>query len=95
MQVEGVNLNAEFYSELEERFSKDLNKIKDEIDSYTDDEVNLKSPKQVSKLLFEDLDLPIIKKTKTGASTDAEVLNTLAQMDAHPVPALLLKYRYR
>lgn len=93
MQVEGVNLNSYFYSELEERFSKELNNIKDEIDSYTEDEVNLKSPKQVSKLLFEDLDLPIIKKTKTGASTDAEVLNTLAQMDAHPVPALLLKYR--
>lgn len=93
MEVTGVNLDVGFYAELENNFSEQLVKIKEEIDSYTEEEVNLKSPKQVSKLLFEDLGLPVLKKTKTGASTDAEVLNELAAMKVHAVPGLLLQYR--
>jgi DNA polymerase I len=93
MEVGGVNLNTDFYSELEVKFEEELSIIKSEIDSFTEEEVNLKSPKQVGKLLFEDLDLPVIKKTKTGFSTDAEVLTTLVQMDVHVVPGLLLKFR--
>ena len=56
-------------------------------------EFNIDSPKQLSKVLFEDLALPIIKKTKTGASTDAEVLNQLAAMDVGELPRLVLEYR--
>lgn len=52
---------------------------------------NLNSPKQLAKALFEDLDLPAKKKTKSGYSTNAEVLESLR--DAHPVVSMLLDYR--
>ena len=54
-------------------------------------EFNLNSPKQLSKALFEDLGLPAKKKTKSGYSTNAEVLESLR--DAHPAVAMLLDYR--
>lgn len=54
-------------------------------------EFNLNSPKQLAKALFEDLGLPAKKKTKSGYSTNAEVLEGLR--DAHPVVAMLLDYR--
>lgn len=55
--------------------------------------INLRSPKQIEKLLFEDLKLPPQKKSakKTGYSTDHEVLKELAKL--HPVPALLVEHR--
>ena len=52
---------------------------------------NINSPQQLSKVLFEDLNLPIVKKTKTGISTDSAVLESLALK--HEVPALILDYR--
>ena len=52
---------------------------------------NINSPQQLSKVLFEDLGLPVIKKTKTGISTDSAVLEALASK--HEVPALILEYR--
>ncbi|MDD3692507.1 MAG: DNA polymerase I [Oscillospiraceae bacterium] len=54
-------------------------------------EFNLNSPKQLAKALFEDLGLPAKKKTKTGYSTNAEVLESLR--NAHPAVAMLLEYR--
>ncbi len=52
---------------------------------------NLNSPKQLGKILFEKLQLPVLKKTKTGFSTDAEVLEELAQH--HNIVNKLLEYR--
>lgn len=54
-------------------------------------EFNLNSPKQLGEILFEKLQLPVVKKTKTGYSTDAEVLEKL--QDRHPVVAQILDYR--
>ncbi|MEK7868071.1 MAG: DNA polymerase I, partial [Candidatus Omnitrophota bacterium] len=55
------------------------------------EEFNINSPKQLSQILFEKLGLPIVKKTKTGASTDVEVLEKLSSL--HPLPKELLRYR--
>ncbi len=52
---------------------------------------NLNSPKQLAKVLFEELGLPVIKRTKTGASTNEEVLTRLA-VD-HPLPAKIIEHR--
>ncbi len=52
---------------------------------------NINSPMQLSKILFEELGLPVVKKTKTGASTDSAVLETLASK--HDLPAKILEYR--
>src|SRR5207249_5702378 len=54
-------------------------------------EFNPDSPKQLSDVLFNKLGLKVVKKTKTGLSTDVEVLDKLA--DLHPVPKLVLEYR--
>ena len=54
--------------------------------------ININSPRQLAQVLFEDQGLPILKKTKTGASTDAEVLEKLAEM-GHELPKLILGYR--
>lgn len=93
MEHEGINLDSDYYSELEEEFTKQTDKIEKKIFKVAGEEVNLKSPKQVSKLLFETLELPIIKKTKTGASTDSSVLETLAATEESEIPELILQYR--
>jgi DNA polymerase-1 len=54
-------------------------------------EFNLNSPKQVATVLFDELGLPVQKKTSTGPSTDAQVLRALSEM--HPIPKELLVYR--
>ena len=93
MEWEGVSLDVKFYEELEGQFTKATDEILEEVKKISGDDVNLKSPKQVGKLLFEDLELPVIKKTKTGYSTDSSVLETLANMGESEIPALILKYR--
>lgn len=80
----------------------ELEKIKDEVSLELEDlekviyelagsEFNINSPKQLSIILFEDLELPIIKKTKTGYSTDAKVLEKLR--DKHPIIGKIERYR--
>jgi len=93
MELQGVSLDCGYYKELEILFGQELEKIDEEIFKVTQDKINLRSPKQVGELLFEKLKLPVIKKTKTGYSTDADVLTELASMNLHPVPELLLKSR--
>lgn len=93
MEVEGVRINTAYFKELEKTFKEELTLIQEKVEKIAGDTVNLNSPKQVGVLLFEKLGLPIIKRTKTGASTDAEVLEELAARDLSDVPALLMKYR--
>ncbi|WP_058990659.1 DNA polymerase I [Anaerococcus rubeinfantis] len=80
----------------------ELEKIKDEVSIELEDlekiiyelagsEFNINSPKQLSKILFEDLELPVIKKTKTGYSTNAQVLEKLR--DKHPIIKKIERYR--
>jgi len=54
---------------------------------------NLDSPKQLADVLFDELQLPVIRKTKTGRSTDAETLEALSEQTDHPLPKLILEYR--
>ncbi len=93
MEKQGVLFDADFYAKKAKEFEKELEGIKTEIYKIADTDINLKSPKQVSVLLFEKLELPVIKKTKTGASTNSDVLNQLDQMGVSEVPGLILKYR--
>lgn len=93
MEREGVFLDVNFYKELEVEFAKEIDHIEAEVEKISGDKINLRSPKQVGELLFEKLGFPIVRKTKTGYSTDAEVLTTLAAMRVNPIPEMLLKYR--
>lgn len=93
MENEGICLNLKFLKKLENDFTKELQKIEKSIFTEAGLEVNLNSPKQVSELLFDKLNLPPIKKTKTGLSTDSEVLKELGLLGISEVPGNILKYR--
>ncbi len=91
MERDGVKLDVAFLGELSLEFQKKISAIEKELYDLAGEEFNLNSPKQLSHILFERLKLPVIKKTKTGYSTNEEVLNRLASR--HPLPAKILEYR--
>lgn len=93
MELEGVSLDVPFYKTLEKEFQDQVDEIEKEVAKVAGDKINLRSPKQVGELLFEKLQLPVVRKTKTGYSTDAEVLTELVGMNLSPVPEMLLRYR--
>ncbi|MCT4643249.1 MAG: DNA polymerase I [Bacteriovoracaceae bacterium] len=93
MEVEGIHLDTNFYEKVKKEFEEQINEIETKVEEVAGEKINLKSPKQVGALLFETLELPVIKKTKTGYSTDASVLETLADMDESEIPALIIKHR--
>lgn len=91
MEFNGIEVDVDYLASMSDLFSQRITALRQEIIAMAGTEFNLDSPKQLAKVLFEELGLPIIKKTKTGASTDAEVLETLSHQ--HPLPAKLLEYR--
>lgn len=91
MEEEGFRVNKDKLDELEVTFSAEIKKSEGEIYSLADEEFNINSPKQLGKILFEKLDLPVIKKTKTGYSTNAEVLDKLK--GKHPIIDKIMYYR--
>lgn len=93
MEMLGIHLNSKFYAELETEFSAQTEEIEKKITEIAGGDINLKSPKQVGELLFEKMGLPVIKKTKTGYSTNVQVLEELVAMGHEEVPGLILKYR--
>ena len=93
MEKNGISLNANYLHQLEVELTNEIEKIEKEIFRIAETEINLNSPKQVGALLFEKLQLPTIKKTKTGYSTDAEVLEELDGMNLSEIPGFLLTHR--
>ncbi len=87
----GVKLDRDFLLTLSKESQIKIEQIQQELFKSAGCEFNMNSPKQLSEILFEKLKLPVIKKTKTGFSTDEEVLTRLAEK--HPLPALILEYR--
>lgn len=77
MEYEGFNIDNESLTALGVKFKGELDTLTKEIYILAEEEFNINSPKQLGKILFEKLDLPVIKKTKTGYSTNAEVLEAL------------------
>ncbi|AJA48533.1 DNA polymerase I [Clostridium pasteurianum DSM 525 = ATCC 6013] len=91
MEARGFKIDKLKLNELGEKFSEKIQETKEEIYSLSGEEFNISSPKQLGKILFEKLDLPVIKKTKTGYSTNAEVLEKLR--DKHPIIDNITYYR--
>jgi DNA polymerase-1 len=91
MEALGFKVDEKKLIELGENFAKEIQLTQNEIFELSDEEFNISSPKQLGKILFEKLDLPVIKKTKTGYSTNAEVLEELK--DKHPIIDKVLYYR--
>ncbi len=91
MELAGMEVDPGTLEELGRRVAQGLETLTREIERLAGGSFNLNSPKQLSEILFERLKLPIIKRTKTGASTDEEVLRRLSLM--HELPAKILEYR--
>jgi DNA polymerase-1 len=91
MEFTGVAIDTGYLGKMSVDMEKQLDRLTAEIYETAGTEFNINSPKQLSEVLFVKLGLPAVKKTKTGHSTDVDVLDTLSA--AHPLPALLLKYR--
>ncbi|HSJ76371.1 MAG TPA: DNA polymerase, partial [Gemmatimonadales bacterium] len=88
----GITIDLALFRKLGEELGGDLRRLEQEIARAAGTEVNLNSPRQLASVLFERLQLPVLKKTKTGPSTDADVLEQLAAM-GHELPRLILEYR--
>ena len=91
MELTGVELDVSFLSSLAADFGREIEGLRERVCDLAGVEFNLDSPKQVGSVLFERLELPRGRRTKTGYSTDISVLERLR--DDHEVPALILEYR--
>lgn len=91
MEARGVKLDLPQLDSMGRELEESINEITREIYELAGEEFNINSPKQLGRILFEKLGLPPVKKTKTGYSTDAEVLEELAPR--HPIVAGILQYR--
>ena len=91
MEYEGFCVNRTALEEFAAKLAVDIEKLESKIKTTLGNNVNVNSPKQLGIALFEDLSLPIRKKTKSGYSTSAEVLESLRY--THPVIEEILQYR--
>lgn len=91
MEKNGIFLDLEALRTMKARFMAEEEELKNAIYEAAGHEFNINSPKQLGVILFEELGLPIIRKTKTGYSTDAEVLDLLRY--EHPIVENILAYR--
>lgn len=79
MEHEGIRINTDYLIQLGEELTERIDTLTEKLYAAAGEAFNLNSSKQLGVILFEKLGLPVIKKTKTGYSTDAEVLDTLAE----------------
>lgn len=91
MEIRGIRVMPERLVEMEDEIDGQLKEIQSRIFELAGEEFNINSPKQLGVVLFEKLELPVIKKTKTGYSTAVDVLEAL--LDKHEIIQYLLDYR--
>jgi len=91
MEAWGVAVDTKYLASLSEQMEKEMVKLAKSIHSLAGEEFNINSPKQLQVILFEKMKLPVIKRTKTGISTDEEVLRILSENEA--LPREILRYR--
>ncbi|GAB4236795.1 MAG: DNA polymerase I [Deltaproteobacteria bacterium] len=91
MEEKGIRIDLGVFSDLSRELARDIAAIERKVAAAAGTGFNINSPKQLAFLLFGKLGLPPVKKTKTGYSTDVEVLERLK--DLHEIPSLVLEYR--
>ncbi|MGI9076684.1 MAG: DNA polymerase I, partial [Gemmatimonadaceae bacterium] len=92
MEAAGVRIDTTWFASLKERFRRERELTERAIFAAAGEEFNIASNPQLRTILFDKLGLPVRKKTATGASTDATVLQELAE-EGHALPTLLMEYR--
>jgi DNA polymerase-1 len=88
----GISIDLPWFHSLKERFRRERQAVEKQIYAEAGTEFNINSNPQLREILFTRLGLPILKKTSTGPSTDASVLQELAD-SGHTLPTLLMEYR--
>jgi DNA polymerase-1 len=91
MERHGIRVDPARLEAFAKELERDLDNLTREIWALAGEEFAIASPKQLARILFEKLELPALKRTKTGYSTDADVLGELAL--GHPLPAKVLEHR--
>ena len=92
MEWIGISIDVEWFRSLKERFQREREAVEQQIHAAAGVEFNINSNLQLREILFTKLGLPVTKRTSTGPSTDASVLQQLAD-DGHELPAFLMEYR--
>ncbi len=93
MEIEGIKINSDFLKILSSKFEKKIEKIQKEVFKISKKEFNIASPKQLGEILYNDLKIADLKKTKKGSfATSASVLEDLA-FKGHKFPQLILDWR--
>ena len=91
MEMHGVRVDVGLLGEIASELEREMRGLEGEIHDLAEGPFNINSPQQLAEVLFERLKLPVVRKTKTGYSTDMEVLQELSK--GHPLPAKVLEYR--
>ena len=91
MEYAGIKIDVARLAELSREYGARMDQLEQEVYELAESRFNISSPKQLAQVLFEQHDLPVIKRNKTGPSTDASVLEELAEQ--HPLPAKIIEYR--
>ncbi len=91
MELAGIRVIPEGLEAFSKELERELDNLTREIHRLAGEPFNIGSPKQLAQILFEKLKLPPLKRTKTGYSTDADVLEQLAL--GHPLPQKILEHR--
>jgi len=92
MEWHGIKIDVPWFASLKERFERERKRVEQEIYAIAGEEFNINSNPKLREILFQKLQLPVLKKTASGASTDATVLQQLAD-EGHALPVLLMEYR--
>ncbi len=92
MEWAGISIDVAWFRSLKERFAKERQRVEEEIYTEAGERFNINSNPKLREILFERLQLPVLKRTPTGPSTDASVLRQLAD-EGHTLPVLLMEYR--
>jgi len=91
METEGVAIDVPYLKQMQDEMGEQLAAIESEVEQVAGQKFNLNAPQQLAKVLFEDLRLPVGRRTKTGYSTDADTLESLREK--HPIIGLILEHR--
>jgi len=93
MEIEGIKVDSKFLKVLSEKFEKKINKLEKEVFKISKKEFNIASPKQLGEIIYNDLKIAVLKRTKKGSfATNASVLEDLA-FKGHKFPQLILDWR--
>jgi DNA polymerase I len=93
LEYTGVAVDGEYLADLNSQFTAAVKRAEQDAFAVIGKEINLGSPKQLQVVLFDELDMPKTKRTKTGYTTDADALQTLFEATEHPFLQHLLAHR--